>query len=100
GPSLEILLNIEVLTNDSNSESSADNLIYNISDLEELIALKFREYEELETNVSFSVIIEIENEMVDQEIMSLEPGKDIENKKFRTITKTLLIPIQEGSRYY
>ncbi|CAG8639784.1 13529_t:CDS:1, partial [Racocetra fulgida] len=57
-----LLPNIEVLTNDSDSKSSEDDLIYNISDLEELIALKFREYEELETNVSFSVIVKIENE--------------------------------------
>ncbi|CAG8509167.1 29480_t:CDS:2 [Racocetra persica] len=45
-----LLLNIEVLTNDSDSESSENDLIYNISDLEELITLKFREYKELETN--------------------------------------------------
>ncbi|CAG8829266.1 23004_t:CDS:2, partial [Racocetra persica] len=48
-------------------------------------------YEELDDNVSFSIIVEIENEMVDQEILSLEPGQDIENKKFCTLAKTQYI---------
>ncbi|CAG8833510.1 4755_t:CDS:1, partial [Racocetra persica] len=64
---LPLLPNIETPTNDSDSESSENDLIYNISDLEELIALKFRE-DELDANVSFLVIVEIENKTVDNEI--------------------------------
>ncbi|CAG8467710.1 32871_t:CDS:1 [Racocetra persica] len=87
-------------TDNSDNKNSENNLIYNISDLKELIALKFREYKELDTNISFSIIVEIENEMVDQEILSLESDQDIKNKKFCTLAKTLLVPIQEGYRYY
>ncbi|CAG8698240.1 9791_t:CDS:1, partial [Racocetra persica] len=67
--------NISMPTDDSDNKSSEDDLIYNISDLEELIAFKFREYKELDANVSFSIIIEIKNETVDQKILSLKPGQ-------------------------
>ncbi|CAG8827046.1 1598_t:CDS:2, partial [Cetraspora pellucida] len=68
-----ILPNVEMPTDTSNSESSEDDLIYDINDLEEFISIKFRECEELSTNVEFLVIVEIEKEMVDNESLSLEP---------------------------
>ncbi|CAG8679257.1 13958_t:CDS:1, partial [Cetraspora pellucida] len=68
-----ILLNVKMSTNTSNSESSEDDLIYNINDLEEFITIKFRECKELSTNVKFLVIVEIEKETVDNKSLFLEP---------------------------
>ncbi|CAG8466190.1 4295_t:CDS:2 [Racocetra fulgida] len=81
----------------SDSKSSKDDLIYNLSDLKELIAIKFREGEELDANFEFTVMVDIEKETVDKDTLSLESGQDMETKKFHTIAKMLLIPLQKGS---
>ncbi|CAG8489675.1 2984_t:CDS:2, partial [Cetraspora pellucida] len=81
------------------SETHEDDLIYNLSGLEELIAIKFRD-EELNANVKFTVTVDIEKVIIDNDALSLESGQDMETKKFHAIAKTLLIPLQEGSGYY
>ncbi|CAG8552935.1 12819_t:CDS:1 [Cetraspora pellucida] len=77
-----------------------DAFLYNICDLDELIATKFKDNKELDDSVEFSVIVELESELVNDKNISLEFNQQIEEKKFRNIVKSLLIPIQSGSGYY
>ncbi|KAF0552451.1 hypothetical protein F8M41_021769 [Gigaspora margarita] len=79
--------------------NSSDELLYNIYDIEELINVKFRDSEEKDEPVKFSVIVNLERELVNEKIMSLEIDQN-EDTEFREVINTLLLPLQAGSKYY
>ncbi|KAF0469407.1 hypothetical protein F8M41_025548 [Gigaspora margarita] len=66
---VESLNNILVET--ENHESS-DNLLYEICDIEELIAFNFKNSKEKDGKVKFSIVVNIENELVNEEALSSE----------------------------
>ncbi|CAG8617147.1 7776_t:CDS:2 [Gigaspora margarita] len=71
--------------NDINANSvrnSSDKLLYNIYNIEELINVKFRDNEEKDEPVKFSVIVNLKRELVNEEIMSLEINQN-EDTEFR-----------------
>ncbi|CAG8463788.1 24451_t:CDS:2 [Gigaspora rosea] len=49
--------------------NSSNKLLYNIYDIEELINVKFRNSEEKDEPVKFSVIVKLERELVNKEII-------------------------------
>ncbi|CAG8488334.1 34403_t:CDS:2 [Gigaspora margarita] len=55
--------------------------------------------EEKDEPVKFSVIVNLERELVNEEIMSLEIDQN-EDTEFREVINTLLLPLQAGSKYY
>ncbi|CAG8738454.1 3334_t:CDS:1, partial [Racocetra persica] len=75
-----LFLNEEMLVN---ADSSEDKLTYNVCDFEGFVSCKFRENEERNDPVKFSIIVEIERELVNNEILSLE--FENEEQKFRDI---------------
>ncbi|CAG8486140.1 15701_t:CDS:2, partial [Racocetra persica] len=81
-PSLS--LNEEILVN---ADSSEDELIYNMYDLEGFVLCKFRENEEKSDPVEFFTIVEIEKELVNDEILFLE--FENEEQKFCNIVNAL-----------
>ncbi|CAG8702822.1 11084_t:CDS:1 [Cetraspora pellucida] len=85
--------------NSDSIESNKDEIIHNIYDFEELVALKFR-VEEVEDHVKFTTIVKIEDKLVNKENLCLEFNKYVEDKKFHTMIKSLFIPLQAGSSYY
>ncbi|CAG8609292.1 13436_t:CDS:2 [Cetraspora pellucida] len=95
---ISLSLNNKVLENVNNDKENEDKFIYDVCDLEEIIACKFRDNEEKEDPVKFSAIVEIEKELINDEILSLK----FKNKKqnLHNIINALLIPLQEGSGYY
>ncbi|CAG8847416.1 6707_t:CDS:2, partial [Racocetra persica] len=66
-----------LLENVNNDERNEDEFIYDVYDFEEFVACKFRDNEEKEDPVEFSAIVEIEKELINDEILSLE----FENKE-------------------
>ncbi|CAG8835089.1 29024_t:CDS:1, partial [Racocetra persica] len=63
-------------------ENSSDKLIYNIYDIEKLVNIKFRDSEEKDKPVKFSVIVKLERKLVNEEIISLEIDQN-KNTEFR-----------------
>ncbi|RIB23117.1 hypothetical protein C2G38_2172154 [Gigaspora rosea] len=61
----------DILVETENYKSN-DNLLYKICDIEELIAFNFNNSKEKDGKVEFSIIVNIENELVNEEALSSE----------------------------
>ncbi|CAG8673427.1 10812_t:CDS:1, partial [Ambispora gerdemannii] len=69
--------NIQSLASDDDtskimSKDNEDSLLYNVCDLEELVSINFRNSEEKDNYVEFSVMVELEKELFYEEILSSE----------------------------
>ncbi|CAG8745334.1 565_t:CDS:1, partial [Racocetra persica] len=76
---ISLSLNNKVLENINNDEKNEDKFIYNVCDLEEFVACKFRDNEKKKNPVKFSAIVEIEKELINDEILSLEFENEEQN---------------------
>ncbi|CAG8663992.1 7753_t:CDS:2, partial [Ambispora gerdemannii] len=81
---LSLPLNDNMPIDADNSESSDDELLYEVCDLEELVTINFRNNEEEDGKVEFSIMIKIKSELVNKEILSLELDYN-EAEKFQTM---------------
>ena len=73
-----------------------DKVIYELAELEEIVARYFTNIEE-STEVNFSETFELEDELID----NFNNDHDTtEEDKFRNIIYFFLLPIEAGSRYY
>ncbi|CAG8692194.1 7490_t:CDS:1, partial [Racocetra fulgida] len=64
-------LNNDMLTDKDDSEINNNDLLYEMSDLEELVNINFRDNDE-GNKVEFSAIIKIESELVNEKVLLLE----------------------------
>ena len=76
-----------------------EELIYELDDLEELVATRFQDYEE-NGHIEFSVTIELSDEFVEGALSNEIDRNNVSKEGFRHIIDTLLISIQAGSQYY
>ncbi|CAG8664593.1 4274_t:CDS:2, partial [Racocetra persica] len=76
---ISLSLNNKVLENVNNDERNEDEFIYDVCDLEEFVACKFRDNEEKEDPVEFSAIVKIEKELINDKILSLEFENEEQN---------------------
>ena len=86
----------QLIENDGENEE----LIYDLGDLEELVALRFQgEDGEENDHVQFSVMIELNDELVEMPLNEMDQN-NISNDVFHRIVNTLIILIEAGSKYY
>jgi hypothetical protein len=106
GPTIENTTSYESPASDDDSnqliESDRENeeLIYELGDLEELVAVHFQEEEgEEHSHVQFSVTIELSDELVEMSLHEIDQN-NISQNTFHRIVNTLVILIEAGSKYY
>ncbi|CAG8666268.1 1303_t:CDS:1, partial [Racocetra fulgida] len=84
-------LSTNIETNKGSSKNIENKLLYDIHDLEELVANKFQNCEEEDCHAEFSVMVELGREPEEEKMALLEVNQyDKENKKFCAIISTLL----------
>ncbi|CAG8522783.1 14992_t:CDS:2, partial [Cetraspora pellucida] len=76
-----------------------EGLSYDLCDLEDAVLTNFRDSEDKNAEVEFSIIIKIEKELVN-EVLSSEFDHNKEVEKFHNIVNVLVMPLQAGSGYY
>jgi len=106
GPTIENTTSYEPPASDDDSnqlivsDRENEELIYELGDLEELVAVHFQQEEGEEDNhVQFSVLIELSDELVEMPLHEIDQN-NINQDTFHRIVNTLVVLIEAGSKYY
>ncbi|CAG8806361.1 6995_t:CDS:1, partial [Cetraspora pellucida] len=79
------------------NENNEDELFYDFGDLEELVSINFKDSEEKNNHVEFSIKVKIEKELVNENILLPEFDQNEEAEKFCKIINIMIVPLQTGS---
>ncbi|CAG8578919.1 6817_t:CDS:1 [Cetraspora pellucida] len=82
------------------NENNEDELFYDFGDLEELVSVNFKDSEEKNNHVKFSIKVKIERELVNENILLPEFDQNEEAEKFHKIINIMIVPLQTESGYY